>query len=344
MMGSKQVVVEMSGQSGPVPEEALARLRRAVPTAREIVLPELVQRGEAPAATAPPEFQPNVIARTLDGPWSLQLGAATPAMLKLFEVPTDLRESIDRGEAVGVVGSLEGESVELQPGLDEAAVIPLGGSFMSEAAATQLPQVLVSPERAESLGFETQPSGRVLFELAQPISDQTRAALEFAEDEIRWRGVGTATPELLDLAMYLPPADTFELSSTFARAVVVGLSLLFVLAVVAVGLALAARDSEDERQILSAVGASPRTLRRVGALRGVLLTLTGAALAVPAALLASAAIVAVSDAENGFRVDWWAVFFVVAVVPLVVGGVALVGGRIRDTFRPVRPDVFAFSE
>ncbi len=46
-----------------------------------------------------------------------------------------------------------------------------------------------------------------------------------------------------------------------------GIAALLVAAVIVIGLALAAKDGEDETTVLRAVGASPRVLRRVGALR-----------------------------------------------------------------------------
>ncbi len=55
-------------------------------------------------------------------------------------------------------------------------------------------------------------------------------------------------------------------------AVAVG-SLILVLAVVAIGLSLAAAESRDERDVLLAVGASPMTLRRVAATKAWVLTL-----------------------------------------------------------------------
>lgn len=97
---------------------------------------------------------------------------------------------------------------------------------------------------------------------------------------------------------------------------------------------------------LWAAGASPRLLSRIGAIRSLLLVLTAIAVALPTALLPAASIVIASTdrfTRYPFRPDWWALAFLVLLVPAVVGGVALAGGRLRDLVRPTRPDTFAFD-
>ena len=132
------------------------------------------------------------------------------------------------------------------------------------------------------------------------------------------------------------------------RAAVLALALLVMLAVVAVGLALAAKDNEDERQVLAAIGAPPRTLRRVGALRAVLLVALAGVIALPAGLLPAAAIHAASTTsawdQRSFAVDPTSLLFVVVLVPAIAGLVVWAAGGLRDLTRPKRPDTFSFGE
>ena len=336
-----QVVVGLTALAAPVqiPDDVLTRVLAVTPGARMVPLVE-------PALEGAPEIGPlkgdSVFASYVGGDGrgiGARVGIATPALLDALDVPSRLLPALRRGEAVSVIQppfTVEEVRVSFQGG---SRSLPLGGAFASPAASSFLPQILIAPEAAASLGLVERSSSLVLLELARPMSERQRDALELLQNDIRWEMTPQGPWFMIDVA-----SDNFEVSSGFVKAIIMAIAMLLILGVVAVGLALAARDSEDEAQVLSAVGAPPRTLRRVGALRGMFLTLTAALIAVPAALLASAVIVAASDTIRVFRVDWWAVVFVVAVVPLVVGAVALAGARLRDAIRRPRPDVFAFSE
>src|SRR5205085_11231787 len=106
-----------------------------------------------------------------------------------------------------------------------------------------------------------------------------------------------------------------------------------------------ARDSDDERSVLDAVGAPPVTRRQVGTRRAVLLVVVACAISVPAALVPTAAVVAASTRVDAhFRLDWLALLAVVFLLPLVVAIAASVGGWVRDARRPTRPTAFAFAD
>src|SRR5690606_15492965 len=129
-----------------------------------------------------------------------------------------------------------------------------------------------------------------------------------------------------------------DVSQAVIKALALAAALVLVLAVVAVGLALAARDSEDERRVLTAVGAPPSVLRRVGALRATLLVAVAVLIAIPAGLLPAAAMVEAGGAANELRIEVWSLAFIVVALPVAVGVVAMAGGAARDRLRPTRPD------
>ena len=72
------------------------------------------------------------------------------------------------------------------------------------------------------------------------------------------------------------------------QGIVIGIVLALILLVVAIGLALAATESRDERDVLVAVGARPRTIRSLAGSKALIITLTGVALAIPTGLIPTA--------------------------------------------------------
>jgi ABC-type antimicrobial peptide transport system permease subunit len=123
------------------------------------------------------------------------------------------------------------------------------------------------------------------------------------------------------------------------HAVIVGAALLLVLAVVAVGLALAATESRDERDVLVAVGARPRTLRTMAGAKAVVMTLAGVAVAVPGGLVPAFAIS--RAAGTRFAIPWLVLGGLVFVVPLVAGVTASGVSGLAQRLRPVRMSTLA---
>jgi len=116
------------------------------------------------------------------------------------------------------------------------------------------------------------------------------------------------------------------------EAAVIAASMLLVLGVVAIGLSLAATESRDERDVLHAVGASPRTLRRVSAAKAWVLTTGAALVAVPAGYITIFVITRAADASAPFP-------FVVAGalligIPVVAAGSTLAVSALTQRFRP----------
>src|SRR5690606_15627327 len=106
------------------------------------------------------------------------------------------------------------------------------------------------------------------------------------------------------------PAQIEVLLST-AALVVAGL-------VVAAGLALAAADARDERDVLTVVGAGPGALVRAAGARAWLLAGLGAVMAVPFGLLPVAVYVAVHGGTRGLVVPCRTVGLVAVALPVAL--------------------------
>ena len=105
------------------------------------------------------------------------------------------------------------------------------------------------------------------------------------------------------------------------------------LGVVAVGLSLAATESRDERDVLHAVGAPPRTLRRLAAAKAWVLTTGAAVIAVPAGYVTIFVVTKASDAHAPFPFAIAAALLFV--IPAVTAGITLAVSAIAQRFRPV---------
>ncbi len=133
---------------------------------------------------------------------------------------------------------------------------------------------------------------------------------------------------------------TYEAArSTFPRAlldaIAVSAALLLTLLVVAIGLSLAAAESRDERDVLLAVGATPRTMRGVAATKATVLTVGAALLAVPTGFLPVAAVLGAAPDDNQITFPWLTAVGLVVVVPVAAGVAALLTSALAQRVRPV---------
>ncbi|MEJ7585259.1 MAG: FtsX-like permease family protein [Acidimicrobiales bacterium] len=344
-------------EARPAPASLMRRIEAIVPGGRPVRLTEVAPVGAVDYLSSQ-GLTANYIPRRAQEQEPqgergyVSVGVATPELLDLLAVPGKLRAELNEGGAISVSEPpYESRSVSLPTQQTSKSVsVRLAGSFESPAAASALPGVLISSATARRLGFATKPGPTTVLSLPSPVTDRQRDQLGLLSEDLNWEQ--ERAPERDDRQpvgyVYLStPPEAAPVSPALIKAGVLAGALLLVLAVVAVGLALAAKDSEDERQVLTAVGAPPRTLRRTGALRAVLLVLVAGLISTPAGLLPAAAIVAAADVSDDpapFRPDLWTVLFVVILVPALVGMITWSGGRVRDLVRPRRPDVFAFGE
>ncbi len=322
-----------------------ARIDRLAPGGQWVRLDELVRADAVGGASAEVLQGVELTREGARAPLFGSVAEATPELLDLFRVSADLRRSLREGRAVVVIDSQERHVPIDLPGTPAREVeLRVGGSFASPEASSALPSVLLSPTTVRRLGLVSRPSPQTLVALPSALTSRQHDDLSLLSEDLRWdqSQAGPGSGQLI------VPNDEAGPSPALIKAGLLAVSLALVLAVVAVGLALAAKDSEDERQVLLAVGARPKTLRRLGALRAVLLVLVAVILSVPAGLLSAAAIVAASEADPdrqpAFRPDGWGLLFVTVLLPVGVGLATWLGGRLRDAVRPARADVFAFGE
>jgi putative ABC transport system permease protein len=364
-IGDDQVVLSASetfpgrdADIGTTLDRLAAQVRDELPDAAVLDIPDAVHVSTTPAEPHSLGVGSILVGGEGDG-WfgdgANAVGIATPAWLDLLGVPDDLRSRLDAGEAV-VVGDAEGVteiSIARTPTDPTPASIPFGGSLDSSDDVGALPRVLIGPDRASDLGLVLRKDPRVLFQLDRPLTGEERDTLSLLADDANWSADGNQ-PVYVDLYV---AGESSSLSPSQVRAIGYGTVLLLVGAVVAVGLALAAKDNEDENQVLVAVGAAPRVVRRVGALRAGLLVASATVIAVPAGLLSAWAMVAASESSTyvgatgvvqtmGHRLhpDWITLGFVSLALPIGVMAVALFGSWLRDVVRRPRPDVFAFAD
>lgn len=148
-------------------------------------------------------------------------------------------------------------------------------------------------------------------------------------------GADTSEP----VQIVAPPYPGNDVRTDLIQLSIAAAALLLTLFVVAVGLALSAAESRDERDVLTAVGAKPSTLRRVAAEKAVLMSLTGTLLALPAGLLLIVAVLrAIDDDRPGptpIDVSWLTLGLLVFGVPLLAGFITWIGSGIAQRLRPV---------
>ena len=132
-----------------------------------------------------------------------------------------------------------------------------------------------------------------------------------------------------------------EISTAAFQGIVLGIVLVLTLLVVAIGLALAATESRDERDVLVAVGARPRTMRSLAGSKALVMTLTGVALAIPTGLIPAFAVTRAVD--DPFQIPWLALACLLVAVPVIAGVVAWAASTVAQHFRPVHMSNFSFD-
>lgn len=125
------------------------------------------------------------------------------------------------------------------------------------------------------------------------------------------------------------------------RLAVAGVSLALVLFVVAVGLSLAAVESREERDVLHALGAAPRTLRRVAGAKAWVLTTGAVVIAVPLGYASMFVVGRATDSIGAAPFPWMVALALLVVIPAATAGTALIVSALGQRFRPATFSTFA---
>lgn len=228
---------------------------------------------------------------------------------------------------------------------DESGDIRATWALTSGGSTSSPFWTLMAPERAETLGFEIVEVGALLINPTDLTEVQRR--------EISMAAAASETP-----TVFVEPGDepigagddpygaarsgisthmAWDVggpSLALVHAIIVALAVLFTLLVVAIGLSLSATESREERNVLVAVGAPPRTLGRVAGAKAFALAGTGVVLAVPTGYLPTWVVYRTVDSSVPF--PWLTVGILVLVVPLVAGLAAWASSTVARRVRPVR--------
>lgn len=241
------------------------------------------------------------------------------------------------GAAAGPIGDVVGGR-----GPAPAAPHPVAVVDGRPYSTGELPRLLVMPDAVGRLGLVARAPMTVIRTPEPMTSDQVTLVNDIMEDHRLDTAAPVAQPTQTSVYMIAHYPD--ERPSPFLlEAVLTGTALLFSLFVVAVSLALAAAETRDERDVLTVVGAPPRTMWGVSGRKAALLTVLGGALAVPVGFLPVVVLVLAEDPTPPLVFPWRTVLLLLLAVPVVAGVVTTVGSALALRARPVRVSTMAFD-
>lgn len=210
--------------------------------------------------------------------------------------------------------------------------------FLSDQFYTEL---LITPEYAAERGFEVQVQ-QIIVDNPTDLTKEQRDAINASRplgDQDAFVADASVSGEAVDAdpetgQWYFYANDPlFEIPWPVIQAAVLAASLLLVLLVVAIGLSLAATESRDERDVLHTVGAAPKTLRRVAAVKAWVLTTGAGVVAVPAGYIVVRVVTWVNEQTAPFPVI--GALGILVVIPVVAAAATLAVSAIAQKARPI---------
>jgi putative ABC transport system permease protein len=206
---------------------------------------------------------------------------------------------------------------------------------------------VITEERAAEFGLDVVDAGLVLRAPAELTGSQ-RDALGNIQNDL-WQTESFDPFVEPGDAPAIPPSENFvsveqrvtyeSVPITFPRALLdataLAAALLLTLMVVAIGLSLAATESRDERDVLLAVGATPRTMRGVAATKATVLTAGAAVLAIPTGFLPVLAVLQAAPDDNQITFPWLTALGLLLIIPTLAGVAALLTSSLAQRLRPV---------
>lgn len=209
-------------------------------------------------------------------------------------------------------------------------------------AVGSLPRLLVTPAMVSRLGLVQRPPLTVM----RTPAPLTRSQITFVNDTVEEHRLdstpaGPLEPQLNVFTETLYPSDAPN--PLLLEAVLTLTALLFSLFVVGVSLALAAAETRDERDVLTVVGAPPKTMWGASGRKAVLLTALGSALAVPVGFLPVVVVTLASHPTPPLVFPWRITALLLIAVPLVAGLATGAASAVGLRVRPVRISTMAFD-
>ena len=222
--------------------------------------------------------------------------------------------------------------------------------------------VLVSPHEAERLGVPNQVMGSI-GTAPHSLSAEQRTRLRSGNLEVFGVDQYPAMPNAA-AGYQVEVGEPFDTRTGLhdpatVRRWTLAAALVFAFLVVAIALLLGASESRDERELLDALGARPRTERRIGVIKNWVLTFSGAVLAVPVGFVPVAVVfralqrddvmpisvefVKTSRAYPGIVFPTTTVVGVLVVIPLVAALGTWVATSIAQRTRPAFRGTLTFD-
>jgi NADH:ubiquinone oxidoreductase subunit 3 (subunit A) len=204
--------------------------------------------------------------------------------------------------------------------------------------------ILITPAKARELGLPIVPAGDIVTN-PKPLDESQRASLDALLPTLMFgSSAAKLDPNELPTEILWSGPRSSAISPNTVQQIILGIVVLIALVVLAMSLALSAAETRDERDVLVALGAPPRTMRSVAAWKAGLLSFTGAALAVPTGFIpvAFAYVAAARPGESArLAFPWTTVLELLLVAPLIAALIAGIGSTLAQRARPTQMSTFA---
>ncbi|MDQ1403964.1 MAG: putative transport system permease protein, partial [Actinomycetota bacterium] len=200
-------------------------------------------------------------------------------------------------------------------------------------AADAVPAVLI-PRSALARFDHPVVSQGLLLQSARPLTASQRDALDNTLADVidQSSGIGPRFFPGPPIIQWFHPASSIR---TKLQAILAAAALLFTLAVVAVALALEGAESRGERDVLVAVGAPPRSVASLVAVKGATLAAVAMVLALPMGMAPFAVLARTSTPHRPIEIPYLVIGLLVFVAPVVVGITAFVTSSLTARLSPV---------
>jgi putative ABC transport system permease protein len=328
----------------PLDDDLVARVTRVVPDARisprRIVVPDWPtdQRGPT-AVTGPPTL---VVADET----TRELLGLSGRDANAFERAGILDTSIPFADpSTGVPAPSYTAAISSPSGVVTVDVVHARDRLASRAGDWGW---IITEDLAAELGLEVVDAGLVLRAPGELTRSQ-RDALGDIQDDLWQTGSTDGFAEPGDTPPAAIEADSVSVEQrviyeatpvTFPRAlldaIALSAALLLTLVVVAIGLSLAATESRDERDVLLAIGATPRTMRGAAATKATVLTAGAAVLAIPTGYVPVLAVLHAAPEDNQITFPWLTALGLLIIIPAIAAVAALLTSALAQRLRPMR--------